>query len=510
MDVATGHVIMARTESDMAMVFTTSITNPQNPSQTAQVKVNYGLHLESILRRGLSSDPLKPVDPLALLPNQPRIYNPMVGAAPPVVDPVGIDNTPPAGESGLMPKDMMQKVQNAAVYIIVTNHRGIASGSGWFAEPGIVVTNCHVVDMLNKTDRPPDKIDVILNAGNKGGPERRLNGKLLAVDRENDLAILRIVGDNLPEPLKVVPSEALIETQQLVVVGFPLGNKITDGLIQMEGKGTFLTQVKTRTTSVAGRVPKVDGSIKYIQIEGGADHGNSGGPVVDAKGNVRGVLVAGLDGTQLVFIIPGEYAGRLINGYPLEVLPGKPFLDGSTAKLPVQIVFIDPLNRVTKAQVDFWVGDAGKPRKPSNKAPAAATGDGKRVSVDLTFKPGVRPGERIATADIPLPDRDPGKICWLQPRFVNGTGAEQWARGIGFAPDGPPVERKGAVLVSRPQTNTSRSVELTTFQNISYMQGGRAVRDGDPLRVELTENILKASKNGTARPPPIPKARTGR
>ena len=48
--------------------------------------------------------------------------------------------------------------------------------------------------------------------------------------------------------------------------------------------------------------------------------------------------------------------------------------------------------------------------------------------------------------EFPLPARSPGQVFWLQPRFVNSSGKEQWGRAIAFSPDGPPVKRDAVVL----------------------------------------------------------------
>src|SRR3712207_6909903 len=45
---------------------------------------------------------------------------------------------------------------------------------------------------------------------------------------------------------------------------------------------------------------------KYIQVEGGADPGNSGGAVVDTNGNVSAVLVAGDPSSNMRFVIPSR------------------------------------------------------------------------------------------------------------------------------------------------------------------------------------------------------------
>jgi hypothetical protein len=92
-----------------------------------------------------------------------------------------------------------------------------------------------------------------------------------------------------------------------------------------------------------------------------------------------------------------------------------------------------------------------------------------------------------------------GQICWLQPRFTNGTSKEQWSRAIVYAPDGPPVERKPAILAVQYKKGTSRGLELTTFTSLHYILFGKQYPIGIPFKVNLAENILAVgSKTGMA------------
>src|SRR5260370_42251152 len=100
----------------------------------------------------------------------------------------------------------------------------VGSGSGFFSlEPGCVVTNAHVVGMLNPLSTAPQHIDVVANSGE--GDERKFVGRLVAVDRTTDLAVGRITGKDPPAPL--TPSSAdLYETQPGRGFGCPFGENL--------------------------------------------------------------------------------------------------------------------------------------------------------------------------------------------------------------------------------------------------------------------------------------------
>jgi predicted Zn finger-like uncharacterized protein len=492
-DVATGHVTLARTESDMAVIFPLAVRNPQT-NQEITIRIHAGLYMDLLLRRSLTKDAPKAAEVTALLPNQARAYNPLVGVGAPVASAAPTSIIPSLNTA--MPREVFDKVKKATVLVSAEFGDGSTQeGSGWFAEPGLVVTNCHVLGVLSKTSRPPQKITVVLDVGTES--QQKLTGKLLTLDRGEDLAVIRVEGGNLPEPIKVVPAADLVETSRLTVLGFPDGTNLRKLLEQGLGNRDLQTTLKARDTTVAGRVPNKDGTVKYVQIEGGADaKGNSGSPVVDGKGNVRAVLVAQMSNNAGVntmrFVVPGEYAARLIQGYPLEVEPGRAYLDGSTAKQPITVHFGDPMKRVKKVAIDYWVGNPGKPRKPTDKAPKTAPGDGTRQTAELAYDA----EKQTATGELALPSRAEGQVYWLQVRFTNGTDKDQWAGATEYAPDGPPVERRPIPLVVKYAFNTQRDLELIAYSHFHYFLFDTEYHRGNPLKVELTERVLQTKAKG--------------
>jgi predicted Zn finger-like uncharacterized protein len=490
-DLATGYITLAHLHSDLDVEF------PIRENLT----VRAGLSLRVNLQRGLSKAALKPVEPAeveALLPNQPKIYNPYVGALAPEQAAALRPATSAVEDArtAAMKSDVLQQVKKRTVLIKVQRADGGGEGSGWLAEPnGIVITNSHVVGMLDKAARPPEKVEVVLYAGTP--EEARLPAKLLSVDREDDLAVLQLQGaKDLPEPFTVVPSAGFVGGEALSVVGFPRGSSLVKGAVSL-GATDLKTEVKTRSTRVSGLIHNVDGSLKYVQVEGGADPGNSGGPVVDSKGNVRAVLVAGFPGRQIVFCIPGEYAARVLQGYPMEVKPGRAYLDGSVARQPIEIQFADPVKRVQKVAVDYWVGGAGegKPRPGTEQSPKVEPGDGPRQTAVLSYDA----QKQLATGEFVLPEVSPGQVIWLQPHFTNGTGKPQWSRATIYAPDGPPVDRRPARLFVQHKVGTKREMELTSYSRFRYNLLGEEHRQGDPIKVTLSENVLRVAKQGASK-----------
>jgi S1-C subfamily serine protease len=110
-------------------------------------------------------------------------------------------------------------------------------------------------------------------------------GTISATDEVNDLAVVR-VNTKLAPPLWQTPDPSIapIAGDELLIVGSPYG---------LEG---------TVTTGIVSRV-----SYSEIQTDAAANPGNSGGPALDAEGNVVGVLVSGA-GQNLNFAIPIQRA----------------------------------------------------------------------------------------------------------------------------------------------------------------------------------------------------------
>src|SRR5205823_14161485 len=100
-------------------------------------------------------------------------------------------------------KATLDKVKAATAYLQVRLPDGsVSQGSGFFTfEPGLVITNAHVLGMLEANCRPPRQIAVIVNSGRPDS--QTLKARLLGVDRGSDLAGLRVDGKKLAKPVQV-------------------------------------------------------------------------------------------------------------------------------------------------------------------------------------------------------------------------------------------------------------------------------------------------------------------
>ncbi len=151
-----------------------------------------------------------------------------------------------------------------------------STGSGVIVDPdGYVVTNAHVV-------RGAQRIQVRLPAVRQETPGHHsilrpegqmLEAKLLGMDRETDVALLKIDVGSLPA-LPIGDSDSLRQGQVVLAFGNPMG---------LEGS------VSMGVVSSVARQIRPDDNMIYIQTDAPINPGNSGGPLVDTNGRVMGI-----------------------------------------------------------------------------------------------------------------------------------------------------------------------------------------------------------------------------
>ena len=147
-----------------------------------------------------------------------------------------------------------------------------AIGSGVIlSSDGYIVTNAHVVQGARR-------IRVRLPGLEGPGPDDTkphgpVTAKVVGLDRQSDLAVLKIEGTNLPA-MQLANSDELKQGQVVFAFGSPQGleNSVTMGVI-----------------SATARQVSDENPTTYIQTDAPINPGNSGGPLVDVDGHVVGI-----------------------------------------------------------------------------------------------------------------------------------------------------------------------------------------------------------------------------
>jgi Do/DeqQ family serine protease len=165
-----------------------------------------------------------------------------------------------------------------------------ALGSGVIVtSDGYILTNNHVVDGA-------DQIKVELT------DDRTLTAKLVGTDKASDLALLKVTAGDL-HPIAIGNSENVKVGDVVLAVGNPLGvgQTVTMGIISAKG----------RSTTVG------DGGYEdFLQTDAPINHGNSGGALVNTKGELVGInsqILSSNDGNiGIGFAIPANMAKNVM------------------------------------------------------------------------------------------------------------------------------------------------------------------------------------------------------
>jgi len=255
--------------------------------------------------------------------------------------------------------------------------RGLGSGVIVDADKGYVLTNWHVV-------RDADEVEIVLHDG------REFEAQWVRTDKETDLAVLKIKPDRLTEA-RLGDSDKMDVGDWVLAIGAPEGlpQTVTAGIISAKGRTT-------------GR----DGYENFIQTDAAINHGNSGGPLVNTRGEVVGINTAIVSRTGvnegIGLSIPSNMAknimrqlidgGKVVRGYlgvtiqDVEQDLAKSFdLPNTDGALVSAVVKDSPAGKADIKEGDFIVAVGGRKVKNVNELRnhVAAIRPGETVEVEL-------------------------------------------------------------------------------------------------------------------------------
>jgi S1-C subfamily serine protease len=189
----------------------------------------------------------------------------------------------------------------------------LSLGSGFiFDSNGHIVTNQHVAE--------PDSVgtlsyDVIFPNG------RVYSAKLIGADPFSDLAVIRIenTSDLEINPLRLGNSSLVKPGEQIAILGSARGliGTFTTGIVSAVGRFGFTGMQSTSENVLTGMssMGVTFDQPEFIQTDAAVNHGNSGGPAVNMRGNVIGISDLGLGdfgAENLNFLIPSDTVNRII------------------------------------------------------------------------------------------------------------------------------------------------------------------------------------------------------
>jgi len=174
----------------------------------------------------------------------------------------------------------------------------VAFGTGFFvSDEGDLLTCHHVI-------KDARGIEIITFDGKK------CTGEVIQVDPANDLALLKV--DIASRGIALSDSSGLATGEEVLTLGYPL--------IELQGQGQKATF--GRINSISG----MQGDIRFIQIDVPIQPGNSGGPLMNKKGDVVGIVTSTINSLSTLmtaghapqnvnYAVKSDYALPLIRTY---------------------------------------------------------------------------------------------------------------------------------------------------------------------------------------------------
>jgi serine protease Do len=164
------------------------------------------------------------------------------------------------------PLDMFRRQQSRPTHGV---------GSGFIIDPkGFILTNNHVIEGATK-----------ITIGMLGGD--RYRAKVIGIDRETDLAVLKIDADRELPVMKFGDSNAAEVGDWVLAIGSPFGleQTVTAGIISKKDRDTSNSSFQ-----------------RFLQTDAAINRGNSGGPLVNMRGEAIGV-------NSQIATLTGDYNG---------------------------------------------------------------------------------------------------------------------------------------------------------------------------------------------------------
>ena len=220
------------------------------------------------------------------------------------LDPIPNINGPQArvpAPRGAIARDPEVAASRASVVKILGTACGVGvEGSGWVAQPGVVVTNAHVVAGQDDTRVLP------------GGEDPGLDAQAIHFDPRNDLAVLRVPG--LDAPALDIASDPESGTSA-AILGFPLNGPYD----VRPGRLGPTREVVSQDAYGRGPVRR-----RIVALRGFVRSGNSGGPMVDGDGRVVTTIFAATTGSgpRGGYGVPNAVVRSALAGAPRVVSTG--------------------------------------------------------------------------------------------------------------------------------------------------------------------------------------------
>lgn len=243
---------------------------------------------------------------------------------------------------GQLNQNDLSAFKSACVFVSTTN----STGSGFLVykqgNAGLIATNHHVVG---------NHATVVVSFNSGSSRQIDLKAKVVGVDEVQDLALVRVESENLPNPLKLedIKPNSLSETESVYLCGFPLG---TDLSLKMQAPDPTVSKGNISSLRMAHHaIPE------QIQADIAVNPGNSGGPLINAKGNVIGVVTIKLNGSDVCLAVPSSLLIAAMNGSGTWLIGRFNEMEMQKTTINFTGALMDPLDRIEKVNALFFEGE---------------------------------------------------------------------------------------------------------------------------------------------------------
>lgn len=277
------------------------------------------------------------------------------------------------------------------------------SGSGVIiSEDGYVITNNHVV-------QDAETINVVLN------DKRSFVARLVGNDPSSDLAVIKIEADGL-EPLQFGNSDEVKIGEWVLAVGNPfnLTSTVTAGIVS----------AKARNINILGNKMSNAPIESFIQTDAAVNPGNSGGALVNLKGELVGIntAIASSTGsyTGYSFAIPSNIVRKVTSDLIQYGMTQKANIGVHFAEMDSKLAEVKGIKSVRGIYIGYVIKDGAADKAGIKDGDIITSIDGKSVNSNAEFNEVVAqhsPGDVVKVAI----ERD-GKPFYFDVTLFNSMG----------------------------------------------------------------------------------------